>query len=91
AGIFAAKEAIFKAVNKLLPIKLTQIAIQHDENGKPVVWPEDDMISPPIGNKWLGTCCRTSSIRWPEPRWRAPGSPGRLQQRARGKRRGGPT
>ncbi|UCG90658.1 MAG: holo-ACP synthase [Candidatus Heimdallarchaeota archaeon] len=53
AGIFAAKEAIFKAVNKLLPIKLTQITIQHDENGKPVVWPEDDMISPPIGNKWL--------------------------------------
>ncbi len=53
AGIFAAKEAIFKAVNKLLPIKLTQISIQHDKNGKPEVWPEDRTISPSIGNKWL--------------------------------------
>lgn len=53
AGIFAAKEAIFKAVNNLLPVKLSQISIQHDENGRPVVWPENYAIFPPIGNKWL--------------------------------------
>ncbi|MHA2243746.1 MAG: holo-ACP synthase [Candidatus Hodarchaeales archaeon] len=53
AGIFAAKEAIFKAVNNLLPVMLSQIFIQHDKNGRPVVWPEKDVIFPPIGNKWL--------------------------------------
>ena len=32
AGIFAAKEAVFKAINKLKPLLLSQISIHHDEN-----------------------------------------------------------
>ncbi|MFX1285372.1 MAG: holo-ACP synthase [Promethearchaeota archaeon] len=53
AGIFAAKEAIFKALNKLLPIKLTQISIRHDKNGRPIVSSRDDLLSLPTANKWL--------------------------------------
>ena len=53
AGIFAAKEAIFKATNKLLPLSLPQISILHDKRGRPVVWPEKNKILPQIGNKWL--------------------------------------
>ena len=40
AGIFAAKEAVFKAVNKFIPLSLSQISIHHDEKGKPIVWLE---------------------------------------------------
>jgi holo-[acyl-carrier protein] synthase len=37
AGIFAAKEAVFKAVNKLLPLFLSQISIHHNSKQRPLV------------------------------------------------------
>nr|MDO8099532.1 4'-phosphopantetheinyl transferase superfamily protein [Candidatus Njordarchaeota archaeon] len=35
SGIFAAKEAVFKAINKVVPVKLSQITIEHDNKGEP--------------------------------------------------------
>jgi len=52
AGIFAAKEAIFKAVNNLLPLHLSQISIQHEKNGRPVVRLGRYIRSQPTDNKW---------------------------------------
>lgn len=37
AGIFAAKEAYFKAVGSGIKLPLTEIEILHDENGKPYI------------------------------------------------------
>lgn len=51
AGIFAAKEAVYKAINKLKPLSLSQISIHHDENGKPIVKLEKNDKSPPTGDK----------------------------------------
>ncbi len=53
AGIFAAKEAVFKAVSKFIPLSLSQISIHHDEKGRPLVWLEKKEIIPQIDGKWL--------------------------------------
>jgi holo-[acyl-carrier protein] synthase len=55
-GIFAAKEAVFKAVNKFVPIIISQISIQHDRKGRPVIWPvKMSTMSKILGNPWLNT------------------------------------
>ncbi|MFX0052115.1 MAG: holo-ACP synthase [Candidatus Hodarchaeota archaeon] len=54
SGIFAAKEAVFKAVNKFIRINISQISIQHDRIGRPVIWPVRMSVMPkPLGNGWL--------------------------------------
>jgi holo-[acyl-carrier protein] synthase len=53
AGIFAAKEAVFKAVNKFLPLSLSQISIHHDRKGKPIVWLERTDKSLQTNNNWF--------------------------------------
>ncbi|MFX0170635.1 MAG: holo-ACP synthase [Candidatus Hodarchaeota archaeon] len=56
SGIFAAKEAVFKAVNKFIKINISQISIQHDTKGRPVIWPvRMSGMSKPFGNKWLNS------------------------------------
>ncbi|MFW9904536.1 MAG: holo-ACP synthase [Candidatus Thorarchaeota archaeon] len=52
AGIFAAKEAVFKAVNKFIPLSFSQISIHHDEKGIPIVWLEIDDMTLQIRNGW---------------------------------------
>ncbi|MFX1505021.1 MAG: holo-ACP synthase [Promethearchaeota archaeon] len=52
AGIFAAKEAVFKAVNKFFPLSLSQISIHHDEKGRPIVWLERNDKTLQIDNGW---------------------------------------
>ncbi|UCG00510.1 MAG: holo-ACP synthase [Candidatus Heimdallarchaeota archaeon] len=51
AGIFAAKEAVFKAVGKFFPLSLFQISIHHDEKGRPTVWLEKNDKIPQLENK----------------------------------------
>lgn len=53
AGIFAAKEAVFKAASKFIPLFLSQIFIHHDEKGRPVVWLEKNDIIPQMGDNQL--------------------------------------
>jgi holo-[acyl-carrier protein] synthase len=53
AGIFAAKEAVFKATSKFIPLTFSQIVIRHDAKGKPVVWLEKNEITPQTGDKQL--------------------------------------
>ncbi|MFX0207561.1 MAG: holo-ACP synthase [Candidatus Hodarchaeota archaeon] len=56
SGIFAAKEAVFKAVNKFIRINISQISIQHDKIGRPVIWPINmSVMSKPFENTWLNT------------------------------------
>lgn len=38
AGIFAAKEAVFKAINHFIIISITDIEINHDKKGAPIVF-----------------------------------------------------
>ncbi|MFX0183984.1 MAG: holo-ACP synthase [Candidatus Hodarchaeota archaeon] len=54
SGIFAAKEAVFKAANKFVPINISQISIQHDEKGRPIIWPiQTSTMSKTLGNPWF--------------------------------------
>ena len=53
AGIFAAKEAVFKAVIKFIPFYLSHIFIHHDEKGRPIVCLEKNEIIPQIRDIWL--------------------------------------
>lgn len=53
AGIFAGKEAVLKAINKLFPISLSEIFIHHDDTGRPVVWLEKNENSPKSREKWF--------------------------------------
>lgn len=53
AGIFAAKEAVFKAASKFILLTLSQIFIRHDEKGRPVVWLEKNDITPQMVDKQL--------------------------------------
>ena len=53
AGIFAAKEAVFKAVFKFIPLSLSHIFIHHDETGRPIVCLEKKEIISQIGDNWL--------------------------------------
>ena len=55
AGIFAAKEAVFKAASKFKPVSRSQIFIHHDEKGRPIVWLEKNEITPQMGNKQLNS------------------------------------
>jgi phosphopantetheine--protein transferase-like protein len=56
SGIFAAKEAVFKAANNFININISQIAIQHDKKGRPVIWPvRMSVMSKPLGNLWLNS------------------------------------
>jgi phosphopantetheine--protein transferase-like protein len=52
AGIFAAKEAVFKAVNKFIPLSLSQIFIHHDDKGRPIVWLERNDKTLQIDKRW---------------------------------------
>lgn len=45
AGIFAAKEAVFKAINNFLPFQLMHISIRHDTKGRPIVWLKNSKFS----------------------------------------------
>ncbi|MFX0123796.1 MAG: holo-ACP synthase [Candidatus Hodarchaeota archaeon] len=54
AGIFAGKEAVFKAASKFMHVSLSQIFIHHDEKGRPFVWLEKNDIAPQRGDKQLG-------------------------------------
>ena len=42
AGIFAAKEAVLKAVSKFIPLSFSRISIHHDEKGRPIVYLENN-------------------------------------------------
>ena len=53
AGIFAAKEAAFKAINKFLPLSFSQISIHHDEKGRPIVYLEKNEIISHDEDVWL--------------------------------------
>jgi len=35
SGIFAAKEAVLKAMNGIIPVRLSQITIEHNDEGEP--------------------------------------------------------
>ncbi len=45
AGLFTAKEAVFKALNKLHTCNLSDISIYHDRKGKPIVLLNKDKSS----------------------------------------------
>ncbi|UCE12253.1 MAG: 4'-phosphopantetheinyl transferase superfamily protein [Candidatus Heimdallarchaeota archaeon] len=52
AGIFAAKEAVFKAINDILPLQFTQISIRYDINGRPIVWINEAEFSAQLEKYW---------------------------------------
>jgi holo-[acyl-carrier protein] synthase len=55
AGIFAAKEAVFKSVSKFMRLSLSQIVIHHDEKGRPIVRLEKSEITPQMDDKQLNS------------------------------------